>query len=270
MVRSLCDCIKAEGSKLPLRSMLQAAVRGSSVEMLEYLFSEGATVDIEIDRIEPTPRGRPIEFFRTLTRHGWPKGPRGLSVNLVHGFEVVKLILDRGSRVGFLCVKSAVRSGDTQVTDLLMSRINPCAKVPDAYDISKTLDDVERWYGPEMNSEPPSLARIINDAGMLHMAALDQSVNMVRFLLSRGADVNYVPSLEQCCSRPNGTALHKAVGGPLDGRISNPEVVEALLAARANPLLPDELGRTPAEINEKFGDRRTKGTIREVLQKAST
>lgn len=274
MVRGLCDCIKAEGSKLPLRSMLQAAVRGSSVEMLEYLFSEGATVDIDIDQIKPIPGGRPIEFFRTLTKHGWPKGPRGLSVNLVHGFEVVQLILERGSRVGYLCIKSAVRSGDVRIADLLMSRINPSAKVPDAHDISKTLDNVQRWYGPEMNSEEPSLKRIINEAGMLHMAAQDQSVDMVRFLLSKGADVNHVPSPEQVCSRPNGTALHKAVSAPLEGRVAKPETVEVLLGAHADPSLPDELGRTSVEINDKFGDRRTKDAIRDLLlgsmQKGST
>jgi hypothetical protein len=245
--------------------MLEAAVQGSSVEMLEYLFSEGAKVDIEIDQVKPIPGGRPIEFFRVLTKHGWPKGPRGLSVNLLHGVQVVQLILARGSRVGYLCVKSAVRSGDVQVADLLMDRINPCAKVPDAYDISKTLDNVERWYGPEMNSEPPSLKRIINDAGMLHMAALDQNVGMVRFLLSKGADVNYIPVPEQCCRRPNGTALHKAVSGSLEGKVANPQVVEALLDACADPTLPDELGRTPIEINDRYGDRTTKDAIRKLL-----
>lgn len=265
MVRGLCDCIKAEGHKLPLRSMLQAAVQGSSVEMLEYLFAEGAKVDIEIDQIKPISDGRPIEFFHVLTKHGWPKGPRGLTVNLHHGIEVVKLILARGSRVGFLCVKSAVRSGDVQVAELLLGRINLSAKVPDAYDISKTLDNVERWYGPEMNSEPPSLKRIINDAGLLHMAALDQNADMVRFLLSKGADVNHVPLPEQCCRRPNGTALHKAVSGPLEGRISNPEVVQALLVADADPKLLDELDRTPIEINDRYGDRETKETIRKLL-----
>lgn len=270
MVRSLCDCIKAEGSQIPLRSMLQAAVQGSSVEMLEYLFSEGATVDIDIDRIKPLPGGRSIEFFRALIKRGWPKGPRGLTVNLDHGIEVVRLILERGSRIGFLCVKAAVRSGDVQVADLLLSRVNPSAKVPDAHDISKTLDNVERWYGPEMNSEPPSLKRIINEAGLLHMAALDQNVEMVRFLLSTGADANHVPSPEQCCTRPNGTALHKAVSGPLEGKISKPEVVVVLLGAHANPLLRDEWGRTSVEINNKFGDRRTKDVIRELLEKGST
>lgn len=266
MVRSLCDCIKAEGGKLPLRSMLQTAVQGSSVEMLEYLFAEGAKVDIEIDKINPIPGGRSIDFFRVLTKHGWPKGPRGLTVNLHHGVEVVKLILDRGSRIGFLCVKAAVRSGDVQVAELLMSRINLAAKVPDAYDISKTLDNVERWYGPEMNSEAPSLKRIINDAGMLQMAALDQNVEMVRFLLSKGADVNHVPSPEQCCRRPNGAALHKAVSGPLEGLVSKPEVVQALLAAGADATLLDELNRTPAEINDKYGDRETKDAIRKMFQ----
>lgn len=269
MVRSLCDCIKQEGGKLPLRSMLQTAVQGSSVEMLEYLFSQGAKVDIEIDQINPIPGGRPIEFFRVLTNHGWPKGPRGLSVNLLHGVEVVKLILERGSRIGFLCVKSAVRSGDVEVAELLMGRVNLSAKVPDAYDISKTLDDVERWYGPEMNSEPPSLQRIINDSGMLHMAALDQNVGMVRFLLSKGADANHVPIPAQCCP-PNGTALHKAVSGPLEGRISKPEVVEALLEAHADPTLRDELGQTSIEINDKYGDRKTKVLIREVLIRGTT
>lgn len=265
MVQSLCDCIKAEGSKLPLRSMLQVAVQGSSVEMLDYLFSEGAKVDIDIDCIKPIPGGRPIEFFRALTKHGWPKGPRGLSVNLHHGYEVVQLILERGSRVGYLCVKSAVRSGDVQVADLLMSKINPSAKVPDAYDISKTLDNVERWYGPEMNSEPPSLKRIIDDAGMLHMAAMDQCADMVRFLLSKGADVNHIPSPEHCCRRPNGTALHKAVSGSLEGKVSNPEVVQVLMTAQADPTLKDELGRTSVEINDRYGNETTKEAIRKLL-----
>lgn len=244
---------------MPLNSMLQVAVQGASVEMLDYLFSEGAKVDMDIDYIRPIPGGRPIEFFKLLTKQGWPKGPRGLALNLHHGLEVVQLILERGSRVGYLCVKSAVRSGDVQIAELLMDKINPAAKVPNAYDISKTLDDVERWYGPEMNSEPPSLKRIIDDAGMLHMAALDQNADMTRFLLSKGAAVNHVPSDEQCCRRPNGTALHKAV------EFSQPEVVEVLLSAKADPSLKDELGRTPAEINNQYRNEKTREAIRKLL-----
>jgi hypothetical protein len=203
---------------------------------------------------------RPIAFFACLIDHGWPLGPRGLALNLHHGPEVVKLILNRGSRVGYLCLKHAVKHGNVETAEMILSLLNPRTKVPTAFDFSKNLEDSERWYGPEMNSEEPSIARIMNQAPFLQLAAIEDNIEMIRWLVGKGARVDSMPAKECCCWDVNGSALGYAVAA---GKV---DVVSLLLELGADAMLKDEVGRTAMDLNAIYGRPETKDKIKALLE----
>ncbi|SMQ50546.1 unnamed protein product [Zymoseptoria tritici ST99CH_3D7] len=260
-VQSLCNSVRAKGLPLPLRSMLYIALCGSSAPMLEYLFSIGAVLDISMDTLpankSTTPRS--VAFFSCIVDRGWPNGPRGLALNLHRGPEVVRLILASGSRVGFLCLKEAVQHGNVEIAELLLAHINPRTKVPTAADYAANMEDPERWYGPEMNSEEFSLPRLLNQAGFLQIAANKGDVEMTRWLVKKGAKVNSMPSKECCCWDVNGTAVAYAVAA------ARVEVISLLLELGADPMLKDERGRTARQLNAIYGQQRTRERIDALL-----
>lgn len=265
VIRAMSDSKRADKTTRPLQRMLKAATQGSSVGMLEYVLQEGARVTSEIDIIDVIPRRRHIRFFQVLVAHGWPAGPRGLANNLRLGPEVVRLLLDNGAQVDIPCLKEATRAGDVAVVDLLMSRINLRAKVPSLHDYLKAIDDPGYWRAPEMCSEERSLKRIIDQAGLLHIAAYLQDLDMVKYLLGKGADLDLIPDNAQAVEGVNGCALHRVVSGMVAGKSPSLEVVKVLLDAGANPAIQDELGRTPLEINEAWGGG-TKEEIRKLFE----
>ena len=82
---------------------------------------------------------------------------------------------------------------------------------------------------------------------MLGFAAADRGQdNMVRYLLSRGADVDDMIS-PWSLREAGGSALHEAVG---NGHV---DVVDTLLSAGANVSLRDTKGRTAMEIAKEKG-----------------
>lgn len=256
---------EVDKAKRPLQLMLKAATQGSSVGMLEYVLEKGAQVDCNIDIIDVIPRRRQKRFFEVLISHGWPAGPRGLANNLRLGLEVVQLLLDNGARVDVPCLKEATRHGDVEVIDLLFHHINPRAKVPSLHDYMKAMDDPAYWSAPEMCSQEPSIKRIIDEAGLLHIAALHQDLGMVKYMLEKGADLDLIPDHYQATEGVNGCALHKVVSGTALGKKPSLEIVQFLLDAGANPDLQDELGRTPFDINEAWGDG-SREVIRDLLR----
>ncbi|KAF2212223.1 hypothetical protein CERZMDRAFT_106115 [Cercospora zeae-maydis SCOH1-5] len=256
----------AEGKHVPLQAMLQIALDGSDVETLQLLFDLGAKIEPSLDILAIKQERRPLQFFRILIKHGWPVGPRGMTNNLGHGREVVELLLASGRIVGVPCLLAAVRTGDAEVLAILLQNINPRAKVPLMADYEMAMNDPGYWASPRMFSEEPSLQRIIDEASLLQLAALYQEIDMVHHLLELKASVDLAPVAEQSPDGVNGCALHKAVSSAVVDRIPQPELVQMLLDANADPLLTDELGRTALDINEDWGHASTKDSIRCLLR----
>lgn len=250
LLEDLCESIKKDGHDLPVQPILKAATEGWSTSVLELLFAEGAKIDSSMDVIPVNSADRSMDFFRTLAAHGWPKGPRGLANNLQHGGEVVRLLIERGAKVDVPCLKEAVRIGDVQVVEYLMSQVDLRVKIPTIHDYMKAMSDPEYWQAQEMCSEQPSLKRIVDQAGLLQIAAHHQHLDLVRFMLEKGATLDLIPDREQAAEGVNGCALHKVVAGCSAGRIPQPDIVRALLDAGANANLKDEVGRTALEISK--------------------
>lgn len=259
-----CNARTAEGCPLPLQYMLKTAVGGKSTAMLQFVFAQGAKVDQGLEAFVADVDGRSLEFYHTLADQGWPQGYRPLRDNLHHGSEVVALLLDRGHIVDVPCLKVAVDLGDVQLLALLMSSIDTRCKVPTRSDYLQALDDPAYWSKPAMFSEPASLKRIVDGAGLLQTAAEHKHVEIVRYLLEVGADLSLVPVEEQSPNGINGCALHKAVSMSVEGKPPNLDIVQALLEAGADPLLKDSLGRTAIEINDVWGGG-LKDQIRQLL-----
>jgi ankyrin repeat protein len=156
-----------------------------------------------------------------------------------------------------------VAHGNVEIAEMLLTRLNPRTKVPDALDYSANLENSERWYGPEMNSEESSVPRLVNQAGFLQIAASEGHVDMVRWLIGKGAQVDSMPRKECCCWDVNGSALSYAAAA---GRV---EVVRLLLELGADPCMKDEEGRTPMDLNAMLGQQESKGAIEDLLRKRS-
>ncbi|KAM3415963.1 hypothetical protein BST61_g9453 [Cercospora zeina] len=258
--------MRAEGRPIPLQAMLQIALEGSNVEVVQLLFDQGANMDSSLDTLTVKHERRSLSFFGLLIKHGWPVGPRGMTNNLGHGREVVELLLASGRIVGVPCLLAAVRTGDAEVLATLLQNINPRAKVPVMADYEIAMNDPGYWASARMFSEEPSLRRIIDEACLLPLAALYQEIDMVHHLLELKASVDLAPVAEQCPDGVNGCALHKAVSGAIVGRIPQPKLVQMLLDANADTLLTDDLGRTALDINENWGHASTKDAIRCLLR----
>ena len=104
-------------------------------------------------------------------------------------------------------------------------------------------------------AQKPSLvnARDKDGATPLHYAAAKGDAEIIRFLLSKKADVG-------ACKKDGVTPLHVAVA------LGHKDAVEALLKAKANPNAKDKKGRTPITLAQANGFTE----IEQLLARGST
>lgn len=103
----------------------------------------------------------------------------------------------------------------------------------------------------------------VNGSGAIVMAAEEGKMEMVKMLLSEGADINEIGIEHPTDPRfkeDMGSALHRAVEG------GHEEIVSFLLEKGADQGLQDPMGRTPAALARAKGNEK----ILEMLGEGGT
>ena len=183
--------------------------------------------------------------------------------------DLLKFLLDHGANVnlpnflGETALSLAVRASASDSVALLIQRgadVNP----PDrsvTFDFSTDVRGLAFFGGGNtpvfelVRNWNPKIFGLLLDAGvklnthdaegfnLIHYAVWDNNVDVVRILASKGVDVN-------AAANQGYTPLHFAIANA--PRLPDPEVIESLLKAGANPSLKNKSGKTAEDLLRDF------------------
>jgi hypothetical protein len=165
-------------------------------------------------------------------------------------------------------LQDAARAGNVSRMHVLLNTIVADPDLVKNLEAIWTIPGMARW-SPHSTSTS-QFVRIIDDTGLLQIAANNHDLPMVKLLLAFGATVDHMPP-EDAVFDPremmNGSPLHKALGTGLwsAGSVADPEVVKVLLAAGADPNVVDQTGRTVVASWDKKGRGRKNGEVIERM-----
>lgn len=216
---------------IPLQELLKVATAKDHARIAEYCLQQGAVIDSAVSSAA-LHKGATPELWAVLLRANWNDVQRNRAVldSLLvlspgRGERMISFLLDQGASVRARGVLAAAAR----------------SRAPDAVGIIALL--LERGAGATSDARTPT-TDLLRNSGALQMAAYDGLLEMVRFLLDAGADVNEIPADDPGDPREqsNGSALHLAVAA---GR---PDMVELLLQRGADPALKDQGGLDALEL----------------------
>ena len=266
-LQRLYKLAKAEEQPVDLDGLTSMAVEKGNLDMLRYFSNQGAKWKEHYDGIMPRDLG--LTFMQLISEHGWPFRLDGSLYPLVfRGPKVARLVLEKGANVDANALRTAVREGNLEVFKVLQEYTDNRLRIPkDGWEEVAWQRNPET--APDRLSAPYSQVRVINEAGLLQIAACYQHVDIVRHLLKQGAEVDYQPYEDECDDwrdEVNGTPLHKAVSCL---RPTNIEVVKALVEAGADPLTKAQRGHNAFELNRlSLSKEEMKEDVERVLWKS--
>jgi ankyrin repeat protein len=205
-----------------LTPLLNKAAENSHVDVVQFLLWKGATVDRETIRLAIV-RASSVAILQLLLSAG------AVTVDMDLGLQGKPLLLaiesNRPEFVAFLLEQGA----DPNPFHIFRrySALSRATRLPSTQIAGMLIDHGTR----------------IDDSGALPCAAGEGNIDMVRFLIQRGADVNANlntrASLHWCEQQMEWLPLHKAVSG------GHADIVRLLLYSGADPMLPEISRKTP-------------------------
>ena len=189
-VKTLHGEMKTQGEPVPIQTMAQAAAVQGDANVLQHLLDEGAVFDRALWHATSLPTQLDAPFVKLLIRQGWLKRCYGLSVQIHRGPEVLKAALDHGAIVSPGDLRQAAIAGDVEALEILFSKFDNRRKIER---IEYETPDADAGSRPDLFAEPDSRVRIINEGGLLQVAAARSQLDMIHHLLAEGADPNFTP-----------------------------------------------------------------------------
>ncbi|KAK3680813.1 hypothetical protein LTR37_021041 [Vermiconidia calcicola] len=263
-VQRLHQEMKANDQPIPILQMGLAARQRGDVHLLRYLLEQGDWSESDLNYIRGYADGKiSFDLFDILARPANPAtATRLLSQNVQRGRDFVEVLLEKGAKVQPTHLQGAVRSSDVETLELLSSRLDKRRTI-ERIEYGTRLADPESH--PGLFSEPDSKVRIIDEGGLLQIAAYYNRLEMVKYLLSVGADPNFVPFTDfsydhrECV---NGPPLYKA----LQGSRPNVEVVRVLVEVGADPSMKMERGQNCVEWNRRWNQGKGRDEIEKLFR----
>ena len=265
-VKTLHGEMKTQGEPVPIQTMAQVAAVQGDANMLQHLLDEGAVFDRTLWHATSLPTELNAPLVKLLIRQGWLKRCYGLSVQIHRGPEVLKVALDHGAIVSPGDLRQAAIAGDVEALEILFSKFDNRRKIER---IEYETRDADAGSRPDLFTEPDSRVRIMNEGGLLQVAAARSQLDMIRHLLAEGADPNFTPFTDfhwdhrECM---NGPPLDKALFFLSHGHDPNVEVVKALIDAGANPRITNQEGIDCFEKNRRWNTGPTRNEIERIFQ----
>lgn len=211
--------MEVSGQRIPYQQLAIAAAERSHAEILAYCLDAGAVVD---DQIQFAAwKGASPELYAVMMAHNWPSCI-GLSIsqvldtNYIKGPRMIDFLIQRGAKVSSQVIRSITRTSQRDTASLEMLMEN----------------------GVDLKG-----------SGALQLAASQNNVTVVKFLLDRGIYVDEVPEEDTWDPREciNGTPLCRAL------QLKHVEAAKVLLKRGADPEMRDQMGRSARDIAKQAG-----------------
>ncbi|KAK3712789.1 hypothetical protein LTR37_008880 [Vermiconidia calcicola] len=250
-VQRLHQEMKANDQPIPILQMGLAARQRGDVHLLQYLLEQGDWSESDLNYIRGYADGKISSDLNRL-----------LSQNVQHGRDFVEVLLEKGAKVQPTDLQDAVKCNDVEILELLFSRLDK-RRMIERIEYETTLADPESH--PGLFNEPDSKVRIIDEGGLLQIAAYYNRLEMVKYLLSVGADPNFVPFTDFSYDHRegvNGPPLYKA----FQGSQPNVEVVRVLVEVGADPLMKGERGQNCVELNRRWNQGEGRDEIEKLFR----
>lgn len=249
-VQKLSDLQKKVHQELPLQEMLVAATEKSHAKVVEYCFQQGAVVDDDVSFA--AYRGLTADLFEVLV-------PRNIFDISKHP-EYLSDLLHGAVWVGYFNRPSHSAGSGPRGTELARSLIAHGAKVD-----GDVILQAARIQSVEFMECLLAHGAALGGSGALHMAASQGRLEMTKYLLDHGADVNELLLMDilgdvREPAPQMGFPLHYAVSC---GRF---DVVMLLLERGGDMMLRNKSGQRAFEIENLGGVEGSHQDIAQLLQ----
>ena len=249
-VEELSKVQKEAHQDLPLQEMLVAATDKGHANVAEYCLQQGASIDDDVNFA--AFRGSSADLFKVLF-------PRNIFGILQHP-EYLSDLLNDAIWVGRFKPPLYNAASDQEGAKLAAFLLARGASISE-----DTVLGAAHYQSVEFMECLLANGATLEGSGALHIAASQGRLEMTRWLLGHGADVNAFIS-KDILGDPRepgprmGLALHYAV---MSGRV---DTVKLLLECGADTALRNQMGQTVFEIEMFGGDKESRQSIAQLLR----